>query len=200
MGVAGGLQRRRELPRYRRGDRGGEEAWLRGNPPRLRLPQRARRLRGAVCGRGDRVRGAAAGGVARDGGQGGGATAGGGERRPGGARVGRRGRRRHAHPRGGEDRIPDHGEGARWRGRARDAGGERGRGTRGSDYEREARGRGCFRRWRTAAGEAGDARAPRGGAGPGRQPWELRPPRGARLLGAAQAPEADRGDAEPGRR
>ena len=192
---------RRELSRHRGGagggavDRGGRGA------PRLRVPLRERGVRrGPLRGR-DHLHRAAAGRDPGDGGQdrvppprrrrGGQHDPRGG---PGPRRRGRGGGRRPG------DRLPGDAQGLGGGRRQGDA--DRGRGGRG------ARGipRGHERGPRELRRRADLRRALRGAPaahrdpGPWRRPRRGAPPRGARVLGAAPAPEGPRGGAVPLRR
>src|SRR5271154_1533419 len=164
---------------------------------RLRLPQRERGLRRSLCGRGRRLRRAAAGPDACDGAQ---------ELRQGADAEGRRTRGSRLSRRQPEPKIPE-GEGLRTRLSRADQGDRRRRrpghapNRRARRFRRrlrggDARGARGVRRSARADREIHPAPTPYRSAGVRRPAWPGRAPLRARLLVAAPPSEGDRG--EPG--
>ena len=142
------------LPEHPPGDRGGRSHGRRGHPPRLRLPQRERPLRGRLPGLRHHLHRAQRRDHPQDGqqGPGQGHHAGRGrapharQRRPGGNGGGR--------PGGGRaDRLSRHRQGQRGRRRARHAHRQQPRGAAGPLPHRPQRGEGAFRRRQRLHGE-----------------------------------------------
>ena len=166
---------------------------------RLRLPQRERGLRRSLCGRGRRLRRAAAGRDARDGAQ---------ELRQGADAEGRRAGGSRLSRRQPEPEIPE-GEGLRARLSRADQGDRRRRRPRHAPHRRarrfrrrlrggDARGARGVRRSARADREIHPPPAPYRSAGVRRPAWPGRAPLRARLLVAAPPSEGDR--REPGAR
>ena len=170
-----------------------------GDPPRLRLPVRERRVRRGRGGGGAGLDRPAAGGDPRHGPEGRRQAADGRGGRAGHAGLPGRGPvARAAGLRGGGDRLSRADQGGGRRGRQGDEAGRRAGGVpRGPGFGQAGGGRGLRRR----PGAARDLRhppAPHRGAGVRRRPRQRRPSVRARLLAAAPPPEGDRGGAGAG--
>ena len=186
----------RELPLDRGGDRGGAGDRRGGDPPRLRLPQREHRVRRRLRGGRDHLRRPAGAGDRGHGRQDPRQADRRRGRRPGRARVGRDralGRRAGAGRRAGRLPGADQAVGRRWReGHARGAPGRRPRRRRGLGPARGAR---RVRRRHPARRTPGHDSPAHRDPGAGRRARQRDPPRRARVLAAAPAPEDRRGGA-----
>ncbi|VTP96030.1 Uncharacterised protein [Pseudomonas aeruginosa] len=189
------------LPESRGDPRRRPSQRRRGDPPRLRLPLRERRIRPCLRSRRDRLHRPGCGSHPPDGQQ---APVEDRHARRRGAvhprlRRRRTGRRDPA-ARGRTHRLPTDDQGQRRRRRPRHAPGGGTRPTAGPVAHRTLGSAGRLRQRRTDPGEGRAAPAPCGDPGVRRPPRQPALPRRTRLLGAAPPPEGHRGSSLPGAR